>query len=132
MAGLRKINVEGVSRLPAFSHASVIGDLIFVSGMLGTLPGGFELAPGGVGSQTRQALENIRTILAGAEADLEDVAKVNVYLTDMSAFAEMNRAYLAFFPGDPPARITVGCAALALGASVEMDCIALNPARAGR
>ena len=132
MGGPRKINVEGVSRLPAFSHATIAGDLIFVSGMLGTLPGGFELAPGGASGQTRQALENIRAILAGTGATLEDVAKVNVYLTDMSTFAEMNREYLAFFPGDPPARITVGCAALALGAAVEMDCIALDPARAGR
>lgn len=132
MGGPRKINVEGVGRLPVFSHAAIAGDLIFVSGMLGTLPGGFDLAPGGTAGQTRQALENIRAILAGAGARLEDVAKVNVYLTDMTTFAEMNRAYLPFFPGEPPARITVGCAALALGAAVEMDCIAQNPARAGR
>jgi len=132
MGGPRKVNVEGVGRLAAFSHATVAGGLVFVSGMLGTLPGGFDLAPGGTAGQTRQALENIRAILAGAGARLEDVVKVNVFLTDMTTFAEMNRAYLAFFPGEPPARITVGCTALALGAAVEMDCIAQDPARAGR
>lgn len=124
---IERINVEGVGRLPAFSHATVLGDLVFVSGTLGTLPGSFELAEGGMGPQTRQTLENIRTILAGAGAGLEDIAKVNIYVTDMSVFPDMNKAYLEFFPGDPPARITVGCAALALGALVEIDCIAQRP-----
>lgn len=55
------------------------------------------------------------------------MAKVNVYLTDMSAFGEMNDAYLRVFGDAPPARITVGCSALALDASVEMDCIAFLP-----
>jgi reactive intermediate/imine deaminase len=128
VSGPKRINVEGVGRLPAFSHATLAGGLIFVSGMLGTLPGSFNLAPGGTAGQTRQALENIRAILAGAGATLADVAKVNVYLTDMTTFSEMNEAYLEFFPGEPPARITVGCAALALGAAVEIDCIALDPA----
>lgn len=127
MAKLRKVNVDGLGRLPAFSHATVAGDLIFVSGTLGTKPGVFELVPGGTGEETRQTLRNIATILEGVGASLSDVAKVNVYITDMSQYAEMNRAYLEFFPEHPPARITVGCSALALGATVEIDCIAVNP-----
>jgi reactive intermediate/imine deaminase len=127
MPGARRVNVDRVGKLPAFSHAMVAGDLVFVSGTLGTKPGSFELVPGGVGPETRQTLENIRAILEGCEATLADVVKVNVFLTDMSAFQEMNRAYLEFFPGDPPARITVGCAALALGARVEIDCVAHRP-----
>ena len=127
MAKAERINVDAVGRLPAFSHATVAGDLIFVSGTLGTKPGSFDLAEGGMGPQTTQTLENIRAILAGASASLDDILKVNVYVTDMSVFPEMNRAYLAFFPGDPPARITVGCSALALGALVEIDCIAQKP-----
>ena len=55
------------------------------------------------------------------------MAKVNVYLTDMAAFAAMNEAYLAVFGAAPPARITVGCTALALGALVEMECPAFRP-----
>ena len=58
---------------------------------------------------------------------LEDVVKVNVFITDMARFGEMNEAYLEFFPKEPPARITVGCAALALGAFVEIDCVAYKP-----
>ena len=55
------------------------------------------------------------------------MAKVNVYLTDMASFGEMNQAYLTFFESDPPARITIGCAGLALGAAVEIDCVAVRP-----
>ena len=122
-----RINVEGVGRLPAFSHATIAGDTIYVSGTLGTKPNSFELAEGGTGPQTVQTLENIKAILAGAGATFDDVVKMNVFLTDMSTFRAMNAAYLVFFPGDPPARITVGCTALALGAAVEIDCIAQNP-----
>ena len=125
--GIRKIHAEGVARLPAFCHAVRAGGFIHVSGTLGTRPGSLELVEGGVGAQTRQTLENIRTILEAAGAGLGDVVKMNVFLTDMGDYAEMNEAYLSFFPDGPPARITVGCAALALGASVEIDCVAWAP-----
>ncbi len=121
--------VEGLGRLPQFSHATVAGELIFVSGTLGTQGEGFELAPGGTGPETTQTLRNIQTILRAAGADLVDVVKVSVYLRDMSTFAEMNRAYGEFFPEDPPARITVGGAELALGAAVEIECIARKAER---
>ena len=123
----QRINVRGVGRLPAFSHATIAGDLIFVSGVLGTKPHSAELAAGGTGGQTRQALENVRAILAAAGADFTDLVKVNVFLTDMGTFDEMNAAYVALIGEAPPARITVGCTALALGAAVEIDCIARNP-----
>jgi 2-iminobutanoate/2-iminopropanoate deaminase len=65
--------------------------------------------------------------LRGAGAELADIVKLNVFVTDMAKFGEMNEAYLEFFPSDPPARITVGCSALALGAFVEIDCVAYKP-----
>ena len=77
--------------------------------------------------QTRQTLVNIGRILEAAGASFDDVVKVNVFVTDMTKFAEMNEAYLEFWNGQPPARITVGCAALALGALVEIDCVAARP-----
>ncbi len=123
----QRINVPGVGRLPAFSHATVAGDTIYVSGTLGTKPRSAELVEGGTGPQTAQTLENIKAILAAAGATLDDVVKMNVFLTNMDTFGAMNAAYLTFFEGDPPARITVGCTALALGAAVEIDCIARNP-----
>jgi 2-iminobutanoate/2-iminopropanoate deaminase len=122
---LRKVNVDGVARLPAFCHAVIAGQQVFVSGMLGAKPGTMELVDGGVAAQTSQAIRNIEEILAACGASLADVAKVNVYLTDMAEFPAMNEAYLAAIGDDPPARITVGCSGLALGAAVEMDCIAV-------
>jgi 2-iminobutanoate/2-iminopropanoate deaminase len=124
---IRKINVPEVAGLPAFCHAVVAGQQIFVSGMLGAVPGKLELTDGGTGPQTVQALRNIEVILKACGSRLEQVAKVNVYLTDMGTFAEMNEAYLSVFGSEPPARITVGCSALALGAAVEMDCVAFLP-----
>ena len=127
MGSLEKIIVPGLGRLPAFCHATVAGDTIYVSGTLGTVGEGFELVSGGTGPQTTQTLANIERILAAAGASLRDVAKVNVFLTDLGTFREMNEAYLKVFGDDPPARITVGCAALALGAAVEIDCVAYRP-----
>jgi 2-iminobutanoate/2-iminopropanoate deaminase len=127
----RRVNVEGVARLPAFSHAVVSGDQIYVAGTLGAADGDLALVDGGVREQTAQALRLIERILAECGATLDDVVKVNVYLTDMDSFGEMNDAYTTVFGDDPPARITVGCSALALGAAVEIDCVALRPQAAG-
>ncbi len=124
MAKPERINAPGLGRLPAFSHATRAGNTIWVSGTLGTKEGSFELVEGGMAAQTSQTLRNIQSILAAAGASFADVLKMNVFVTDMALFPEMNRAYLEFFPEEPPARITVGCSALALGALVEIDCVA--------
>jgi len=122
---LRKVNVDGVARLPAFCHAVIAGQQVFVSGMLGAKPGTMELVEGGIAAQTTQAIRNIEEILAACGTGLADVVKINVFLTEMAQFGAMNEAYLAAIGDDPPARITVGCSGLALGAAVEMDCIAV-------
>lgn len=124
---MKKVVVPGVSRLPAFSHAVVAGNQVFVSGVIGTRPGGMDLAEGGTGPQTEQVLANIREILEACGATFSDVAKVNVYLTDMGTFDEMNEAYTRVLGGEAPARITIGCAGLAIGAAVEIDCVAFLP-----
>lgn len=123
----KKINVDGLGRLPAFCHAVVAGDFIFVSGTLGVKPNSMELVEGGTGPETTQTLQNIETILKASRASLEDIVKVNVFLTDMSTFDEMNEAYLKVMGADPPARITAGINELALGAAVEIDCIVYKP-----
>ncbi len=120
----RKVTVDGLGKLPAFCHASVAGDFVYVSGTLGTKQGSFELVDGGTGPETTQTLRNIETILKSCSAGLEHLIKVNVFLTDMTTFPEMNAAYLEVIGSDPPARITVGCSALALGAAVEIDAVA--------
>lgn len=120
----RKINVDGLGRLPTFCHASVAGDFIYVSGTLGTAPGSMGLVEGGTGPETTQTLRNIEQILAACGATLDHLVKVNVFLADMATFGEMNDAYSAVMGEAPPARITVGRAALALGAAVEIDAVA--------
>jgi reactive intermediate/imine deaminase len=129
MSTPKRTNVPGLGRLPVFSHASTAGGLIFVSGTLGTEGDGFSLAPGGIGPETTQTLRNVERILAAEGATLADLVKVSVYVADMSEFAAMNEAYAAFFDDDPPARITVGGAQLALGARVEIECVARAPER---
>ena len=123
----RKVTVDGLARLPAFCHAVVAGDFIYVSGTLGTQLSSMELVPGGTGPQTAQALRLIERILEACGASLDDLVKVNVFLADISTFGEMNTAYLQVMGSDPPARITVGRADLALGAAVEIDGVAYKP-----
>lgn len=123
----KTVNVEALGRLPAFSHAVVAGDFIYVSGTLGTRPGGLELVERGTREQTLQTLRNIETILQECGASLADLVKVNVFLSDMRTFPEMNAAYLEIIGSDPPARITVGRVELALGAAVEIDAVAYKP-----
>jgi len=123
----RKVNVEGLGKLPAFCHAVVAGDFIFVSGSLGTKTGSLELVEGGIRAETAQTLRNIEAILKGCGASLADLVKVNVYLADMGTFQEMNAVYLEIIGSDPPARITVGGVDLALGAVVEIDAVAYRP-----
>lgn len=111
--------------MPAFCHATVAGSTVYVSGMVGAGPDRV-LVEGGVGPELTQALRNAEAALAAAGATLADVCKVNVYLaaSGPDARAAMNAAYLAVFGAEPPARITVGVSELALGAAVEIDCVA--------
>ncbi|MGI5126099.1 RidA family protein [Pseudonocardia sp. CA-107938] len=121
--GAQRVNIDGVGRLPAFSHAVIAGQHLHVSGMLGA-DAELQLVEGGIRAETTRTLENLARIIAGCGGTFADVVKVNVHLTDMADFAAMNEAYLEFVGDDPPARITTGTTALALGAAVEMDCIA--------
>jgi 2-iminobutanoate/2-iminopropanoate deaminase len=126
---IERIIVEGLARVPAFSHAVVAGDYVHVAGSLGTIGDTTELAEGGVGPQTTQTIRNIERILQAAGLGLDDVVKMNVYLSDMADFDEMNRAYIAAIGDSPPARITVGGIDLALGGAVEIDCMAYRGGR---
>ena len=124
---IKKVNVSSLGRLPAFCHAVVAGDFIYVSGTLGTKTGSMELTEGGTRAETTQALQNIDLILKECGASLSDIVKVSVFLSDIQTFSEMNEAYLEVMGVDPPARITVGRAELARGAAVEIDAVAYKP-----
>ena len=117
------IRPEGASTAGPYSPAVRVGDLIFLSGAIGTRPGE-GLVSGGVEAETRQVLENLRNVLRAAGADMSDVVKCTVFLADIRDFQAMNRVYREFFPQDPPARSTVASSGLVAGARVEIECIA--------
>ena len=121
---MKKVVVEGLARVPSFSHAVIAGDFVHVAGSLGTVGDTTELVEGGVGPQTTQTIRNIEKILEATGLGLGDVVKMNVYLSDMADFPVMNDAYMAAIGDSPPARITVGGVDLALGGAVEIDCVA--------
>ena len=107
-----------------FSPGVRAGDLIFLSGQVALSAQTGRLIEGDVAAQTEQVLQNLRTLLAAAGKSFADVARVNVYLTDMKDFARMNAVYARHFEAPYPARTTVAVAALPLGAAVEIDLIA--------
>jgi len=117
------IHVNEPAGLP-FSSATRVGNLLFLAGQVGNTPGTRQLADTGIARQTRQAFENIKTVLAAAGSSLERVVKCTVFLTSMGDYQAMNAVYATYFPKDPPARSTVAGSGLALGARVEIECIA--------
>jgi 2-iminobutanoate/2-iminopropanoate deaminase len=110
-----------------YSHAVKSGGLLFCSGQTGVDPETGELAGDSAGEQARRCLENLQIVCSAAGATLADAVRIGVFVTDMGAFKEVNAVYETFFEGDPPARATVGVAALPLGADVEMDAIVALP-----
>jgi 2-iminobutanoate/2-iminopropanoate deaminase len=108
-----------------YSVAIRTGNLVFTSGQLGLDPATGNLVPGGIEAETRQALTNIRHVLADAGSGLERVVKTIVFMKDMSEFAKMNTVYAEFFNENPPARSTVQAAALPKGGVVEIEAVAI-------
>lgn len=114
---------ESERKLP-FSDAVRVGDLLFLSGKLGNIPGTLELAPGGIQGETRQTLENIKATLERLGSSMDRVVKCTVFLADIAEWAAMNEVYVEYFPENPPARSALGSSGLALGARTEIECIA--------
>jgi reactive intermediate/imine deaminase len=118
------IQMPGASVGLPFSSAVRVGNMLYLSGQIGNVPGQRQLADTGVAGQTRQTLENVKAVLTHAGSSLERVVKCTVFLLDIRDYAAMNAVYATYFPRDPPARSTVAGSGLALGARVEIECIA--------
>lgn len=123
----RVITLPDAPKLP-FSPAIRAGDYIFVSGQLGNTDAqGKELK--GIEAQVKQCLENMKKVLTAADASLDDVVKVTVFLRHERDFAKMNEVYQSYFAKDHPARSTVIADPALPSMLIEMDCIAHSPTR---
>lgn len=109
---------------PPFSEAVRHGDTLYLSGQIGTKPGTMQLVPGGLVPEARQTLANIRDVLRAYGLDLGDVVKCTVFLADMKEWPAFNEVYREFFVPPFPARSALGANGLALGARVELECLA--------
>jgi 2-iminobutanoate/2-iminopropanoate deaminase len=118
----------GSQRLP-FSDGIVVGNTLYVAGEQGVESNG-KLAAGGIGPQTKAALQTIEKVVRAAGFQMRDVVAVNVYLADVHDFASMNKVYAAFFPDPKPTRTTVQVGALVNGAKIEISAIAVRLPRA--
>ena len=120
---MRKTVMADNGPVPAgpYSHAVVANGFVFISGQ-GPVNPETGVMPDAFADQVRQTFKNVQTILEAAGSSLDEVVKVNAYVTDLTRFAEFNDVYKEFFQDDPPARTTVGTALL--GILVEIDCIA--------
>jgi 2-iminobutanoate/2-iminopropanoate deaminase len=110
-----------------YSHAVKSGGLVFLSGQVPIDPDNGGLVDGDVGAQTSRCLDNLAVVAAAAGASLADAVRCGIYVTDISTFKQVNEAYGAYFESEPPARTTIGVAALPLGAAVEIDAILALP-----
>ena len=109
-----------------FSEAVRVGDTLYLSGQVGIKPGTLELVPGGIQAEARQTLENIRTTLEAHGYSMRDVVKCTVMLADIAEWATFNEVYKAYFSPPYPARSALGASGLAIGARVEVECLAVT------
>jgi len=107
-----------------FSAAVRVGNVLYLSGQMGTIESRLELVKGGIEAETRQTLANMKAILERHGSSLDRVVKCTVMMADMSEWPAMNAIYVEHFPHHLPARSAFGASALALGGRVEIECIA--------
>ncbi len=107
-----------------FSEAVRVGNMLYLSGQMGTNGSAMRLVSGGIEAETRQTLANMKAILERHGSSLDRVVKCTVMMANMDEWAAMNAVYVEHFPRHLPARSAFGASALALGGRVEIECIA--------
>ena len=109
-----------------YSQGLLAGGTLYISGQIGMDPATGKLVAGSTGEQTKQALENIKAILAAADMELIHVVQAQVFLADIADFAKMNEVYASYFTGDFPTRAAFQVADLPAGAKVEILATAIK------
>ena len=124
----KTVTAEGAPHaVGPYTHAVVSNGLVFCSGQVPLDPNTGKLVEGTIGEQTKQCMQNLSVVAAAAGAQLSDAVRMGIYVTDMGTFKDVNEAFGTYFESDPPARSTVGVAALPLGAQVEIDAVIALP-----
>ncbi len=111
------------SNMP-FSEAVRVGNMLYLSGYIGFDDKTNALAEGGISAETKQTMENIKSTLRKNGSSLDEVVKCTVMMADIREWAEMNKVYVTYFTENLPARSAFGTSGLALGARVEIECLA--------
>ena len=106
-----------------YSQAIRAGDTVYLSGQIPLDPRTMEIVTGGFEAQARRVFDNLRAVAVAAGGDLSRAVKLNIYLTDLGNFAELNRVMAEYFAEPYPARATLGVASLPRGAAVEVDAV---------
>lgn len=118
---------EAPAAVGPYVHAVRAGGLLFCSGQIPLDPRTGDLVGATAADQVGRCLENLAAVCNAAGATLGDAVRLSVYLTDMGSFSAVNEVYESFFESDPPARVTIGVAALPRGAKVEVDAVVALP-----
>ncbi len=122
---IARLNSPAFSQLGLpFSEIVRMGDTLYLSGQMGTLPGTLTLAPGGMQAQAQQTMENIKSTLEAHGYSMEHIVKCTVMLADMKDWPAFNEIYKRFFTAPYPARSAFGANGLAMGGQLEIDVIA--------
>lgn len=109
-----------------YSQAVMRGNALFVSGQVAFIPATGELDTSTIENETKQVMENIKTIVEEAGMKMSDIVKTSIFLIDMNDFVRMNAVYANYFPTNPPARETVQVSALPKKVNVEISVIAIK------
>ncbi len=110
-------------KLP-FSEAVRVGDTLYLSGQIGIDPLTGKLVSGGMAAEARQTMTNIQTTLYKNKLGFDDVIKCTVFIDDIKKWQQFNQIYRQYFKNHFPARSALGVNGLALGAAIEVECIA--------
>jgi reactive intermediate/imine deaminase len=106
-----------------YSQAVRVGDSVYLSGQIPLVPETMEMVEGNMEAQIRRVFDNLSAVAAAAGGSLADIAKLNIFLTDLTHFPLVNQVMADYFQEPYPARAAVGVATLPKGAQVEMDAI---------
>ena len=117
------VTPDAPQAIGTYSQAVRAGDTVYLSGQIPLDPKTGELVAGDMEAQVRRVFDNLKAVAAAAGGDLSHVVKLNVFLTDLTHFALVNRVMAEYFKQPYPARAAVGVAALPRGSAVEMDAI---------